>query len=469
MNSMHGFRPFWLEQALRDEQAQPAPPLAGPVHADVCIVGGGYTGLWTALQIKRQAPTKEVVLLESDICGAGASGRNGGCVLSWATKFMTLCRMFGLDEAARLVRASEQAIDGIGAFVREHQIDCDFRREGVLYTATADAQVGSADAVIAELAAHDLNSYITLPVDEARRKSGTRRTLAGVFSPRGATVQPARLVRGLRRVAIEMGVRIHEHSPVVAVEPSVKPRVRTTRGSVEADKLVLALNAWLPQLFKEFKRTIVVVSSDMVVSEPRPELLAQTGLAEGLAVLDSRTFVYYYHSTSDGRIMLGKGGNTFAYGARMLPVFDQPSPYEASLANALGELFPPFAGLPVAASWNGPSDRATTGLPFFGRLRDHHSIFYGLGYSGNGVGPSYMGGQILSSLALGKDDAWTMSGIVRGPRGHFPPEPFRYVGSLLVRGAIRRKERAQDAGRVPAALDSALARLADAAGKADHG
>ena len=466
---MHGFRPFWLEQALRGEHAPPAPTLAGPVHADVCIVGGGYTGLWTALQIKRQAPAKEVVLLEADICGAGASGRNGGCVLSWATKFMTLCRLFGLDEAVRLVRASEQAIEDIGAFVREHRIDCDFRREGVLYTATADAQVGSADTVIGELAAHDLNSYITLPVDEARRKSGTRRTLAGVFSPRGATVQPARLVRGLRRVAIEMGVRIYEHSPVVAVEQSLKPRVRTARGSVEADKLVLALNAWLPQLFNEFKRTIVVVSSDMVVSEPRPDLLEQTGLTQGLAVLDSRTFVYYYHSTSDGRIMLGKGGNTFAYGARMLPVFDQPSPYAASLASALGDFFPPFAALPVAASWNGPSDRATTGLPFFGRLRGHHSIFYGLGYSGNGVGPSYMGGQILSSLALGKDDAWTMSGIVHGPRGHFPPEPFRYVGSLLVRGAIRRKERAQDAGRMPAALDSALARLADAAGKADHG
>ena len=207
----------------------------------------------------------------------------------------------------------------------------------------------------------------------------------------------------------------------------------------------------------------------MVVTESRPDLLAQTGLAAGRAVLDSRTFVYYYHSTADGRIMLGKGGNTFAYGARMLPVFDQPSPYRDSLAQALGEFFPPYAALPVAASWNGPSDRSTSGLPFFGRLRGHHSIFYGLGYSGNGVGPTYMGGQILSSLALGQDNAWTMSGIVRGPRGHFPPEPFRYAGSLLVSGAIRRKERVEDAGREPSRLDRALARLADAAGKADHG
>lgn len=466
---MSGFRPFWLEQALARESAPPAPQLAGPVHADICIVGGGYTGLWTALQIKRQAPAKEVVLLESDICGAGASGRNGGCVLSWATKFMTLCRLFGLDEAVRLVRASEQAIEEIGNFVRDHRIDCDFRHDGVLYTATADAQVGNADAVIAELASHGLNSYMTLPVDDARRRSGTARTLAGVFSPRGATVQPALLVRGMRRVAMEMGVRIHEHSPVLSVDAGPRPRVRTQRGSVEADKLVLALNAWMPQLFPEFERTIVVVSSDMVVTEPRPDLLAKTELADGLAVLDSRTFVYYYHSTADGRIMLGKGGNTFAYGARMLPVFDQPSPYRESMAQALGNFFPPFAAQPIAASWNGPSDRAATGLPFFGRLRDHHSIFYGLGYSGNGVGPTFMGGQILSSLALGQDNAWTMSGLVRGPRGHFPPEPFRYAGSLLVRGAIRRKERAEDEGRPPARLDRLLARLADAAGKADHG
>jgi putative aminophosphonate oxidoreductase len=460
-------RPFWFARALADDPGV-LPPLVGQTSADVCIVGGGYTGLWTALQIKQQAPQLDVVMLEADTCGAGASGRNGGCMLSWATKFLTLQRLFGESEAVRLVRASEDAIGQIEAFTRKHAIDCDLRRDGVLFTATNAAQLGNTDDAIAALERHGLNTYMTLPKEEAARLAGSHQHLGGVFSPQGATLQPGKLVRGLRRVALEMGVRIHEQSAMTALEESDPPRVRTAAGEVRAGKVVLALNAWMASAFPQFKRSIVVVSSDMVITEPRPERLAQTGLSSGVAVLDSRTFVYYYHSTSDGRIMLGKGGNTFAYDARMLPIFDRPSPYLRPLTEALTRFFPGFADVPVAASWNGASDRSTTGLPFFGRLNRHPAVFYGFGYSGNGVAPSFLGGQILSSLALGLDNAWTRSGLTHGPRGRFPPEPFRYVGSLLVRNAIRRKELAEDRGRSPWFLDRALSRLADAAGKADH-
>ncbi len=462
-------RPFWLAQALAAEQHCPVTLLQGEVSADVCIVGGGFTGLWTALQIKQQSPATSVVVLEADLCGAGASGRNGGCVLSWATKYMTLQKLFGEAEAKRLVLASEHAIDHIGSFVRKHQIECDFRQDGVLYTAMAAAHVGSTDSVIAALEARGLNSYETLKTEQVASLSGSASNIAGVFSPRGASVQPGKLVRGMRRVALEMGVKIYEQSPMIRLDPAARPVVHGQSGKVSAKKIVVALNAWMPAQFSEFSRAIVVVSSDMVVTQARPDLLAQTGLNNGVAVMDSRTFVYYYHSTSDGRIMLGKGGNTFAFGARMLPVFDQPSPYRVQLGEALGKFFPSFAGLNIEASWNGPSDRATTGLPFFGNLRGHPSIFYGLGYSGNGVAPSYMGGQILSSLALEQDNAWTRSGLVKGPRGYFPPEPLRYFGSLLVRGAIRRKERAEMLDRKPSRFDVSLSHLADAAGKADHG
>lgn len=462
-------RPFWLAQALATESEQRAAPLMGHATADVCIVGAGFTGLWTAIQLKLQAPGTDVLVLEADICGAGASGRNGGCVLSWATKYMTLHKLFGESEASRLVKASEQAIDLIGAFVREHRIDCDFRHDGVLYTAMAQAHVGSTDAVIAALTSQGLNSYIPLSAQDVVQRSGSSSNIAGVFSPRGASVQPGKLVRGMRRVALEMGVRIHEHSPMQRMDLATMPIVHTDQGRVQAKKVVIALNAWMPEQFPEFSRSIVVVSSDMVVTQAQPELIVRTGLTSGLAVLDSRTFVYYYHSTSDGRIMLGKGGNTFAYGARMLSVFDQPSPYRVALGEALSRFFPQFAELPLEASWNGPSDRATTGVPFFGNLRGHASVFYGLGYSGNGVGPSYMGGQILSSLVLEQDNVWTRSGLAKGPRGYFPPEPIRYLGSLVVRGAIRRKEHAEMLGRTPSRIDLALSHLADAAGKADHG
>ncbi|KNX77645.1 FAD-dependent oxidoreductase [Pseudomonas sp. 250J] len=462
-------RPFWLQQALDQEDEALCPPLAGDVRCDVCIVGGGYTGLWTALMIKEQAPQLEVLLLEADICGAGASGRNGGCALSWSAKYFTLERLFGVAEAVRLVRESERSIGAIGEFCVANGIRCDYRMDGTLYTATNQAQLGGTDAVIAALEQQGINSFQRLALEQVQRLAGSERHLEGWYSPAAATVQPGRLVRGLRRVALQRGVRIHEGTAMTGLEHGAPVQVRTRAGTVRADRVVLGLNAWMARAFPQFERSVAIVSSDMVITEPCPELLRRIGLDSGVSVLDSRIFVHYYHNTSDGRLMLGKGGNTFAYGGRMLPVFDQPSPYQPLLRESLGEFFPALAEVPLAASWNGPSDRSVTGLPFFGRLDGQGNVFYGFGYSGSGVGPCHMGGQILSSLALGQDNAWTRSPLVKGPLGQFPPEPVRYLGSLLVRNAIRRKERAEDRGVRPRRLDVRLAKFAAAAGKADKG
>ncbi|MFK0087932.1 FAD-dependent oxidoreductase [Pseudomonas sp. NPDC090755] len=460
-------RPFWLQQVLDQEVAHPCPPLAADSRCDVCIVGGGYTGLWTALMLKAQNPGLDVLLIEADICGAGASGRNGGCALSWSAKYFTLERLFGLQEAVRLVKASEQSIHAIGDFCRAHGIDADYRLDGTLYTATNRAQMGATDGVIAALERQRINSFRRLPVEQVQRLAGSSKHLEGWFSPAAATVQPGKLVRGLRRVALEKGVRIHEGTAMTGLQHGPQAVVQTPGGNIRADRVVLGLNAWMARAFPQFERSVAIVSSDMIITEPRPELMRQIGLTNGISVLDSRIFVHYYHNTSDGRLMLGKGGNTFAYGGRMLPVFDQPSPYAALLRRSLGEFFPAFAQVPVAATWNGPSDRSVTGLPFFGRLGEQGNVFYGLGYSGSGVGPCHMGGQILSSLALGLDNEWTRSPLVNGPLGYFPPEPIRYLGSLMVRNAIRRKEKAEDHGHRPRRLDVRLARFAAAAGKAD--
>lgn len=460
-------RPFWLAQALAGEDCEAAPPLEGEHRAGLAIVGGGFTGLWTAIRAKQQRPGLDVLLLEADVCGAGASGRNGGCALTWSTKFFTLRRLFGEAEALRLVRASEQAILDIEAFCAEHRIDCEWRRHGTLFTATSTAQLGVSDAVMAALESHGASSWQRLPLAELQRRAGSAAHLEGWFSPLAATVQPGKLVRGLRRVALQLGVRIHEHSPLEAIEDGARPTLRTARGRVVADRAVIAINAWMASRFREFARSIAIVSSDMVITEPAPQALAASGLDGGISVLDSRIFVHYYRSTPDGRLMLGKGGNSFAWGGRMRPLFDQPTPYRAQLAGALRGFIPELSATPIAASWNGASDRSVTGLPFFGRLRGRADIFYGFGYSGNGVGPSRMGGELLASLALGLDNAWTRSPLVRGPRGQFPPEPIRYLGSLLVRNAIRRKEAAEDRGRRPLLLDVGLSRFAAAAGKAD--
>lgn len=460
-------RPFWLAEALRKAPWNEGVPLAGSIDADLCIVGAGFTGLWTALQVKQARPDWRVVIVERDIVGAGASGRNGGCLLTLATKYLSLRRLFGAAEAARIVQASERAVGAIAGFCARHSINAELRLDGTLYTASNAAQLDAMHPVLAELEQLGLSSWHELPLDAVQRLAGSTRHVQGFFSPLAGTVQPALLVRGLARVARNMGVEIYPHSAMLELREEARPLVRTLNGEVRAGQVVLALNAWMPQLFRQFARSVMLVSSDMLITQPCPEQLAQLGLEHGCAVLDSRTFVNYYRTTLDGRLMLGKGGNSFAFANRMPAAFDRPSPWLELLREQFVEFFPSLAQVPVAATWTGASDRTVTGLPFFGRLNGHPAIHYGFGYSGNGVGPSYLGGEILRSLVLGEDNEWTRSPLVRGPLGYFPPEPVRYLGAHLVRDAIRRQERAEDCGRPVRWFDRRLARLAEAAGKAD--
>ena len=461
------FRPYMFDQALQREGNPLPQPLEQDLGTDICIVGGGYTGLWTAIELKQRHPEIQIVLIDKDLCGYGASGSNGGCLLTLSTKLPTMRRFFGESEALRLVKASEQAVYDIQAFCREHEIDADLRLDGALYMASNRAQIGSMEPVIEALQREGINSWDRLSLDEARRFGGTQDMHEGFFSPIAGSVQPGLLVRGMARVARKLGVQIFEGTPMIKLEESSPARVKTPRGSVTAGKVVLAMNAWMARQFPQFARTIAVVSSDILVTEPCADRLDKIGLTHGATVCDSRTFVHYYHRTSDGRLMFGKGGNTFAYGARMLPSFFEASRYEQQLRDAIQRFFPGLADIPVAASWNGGSDRSVSGFPFFGRLNSQPYIVYGFGYSGNGVAQSYLGGKILASLVLGVDDPWSRAGFVGGPRGYFPPEPVRWLGSIAVRNAIRRKEKAEDEGRKPAWLDCQLAQFARAAVKTD--
>lgn len=437
-------RSLWLEEALRG--AEDAPSLEGEEHADICIVGGGYTGLWTAIRLKEHDPALDVVLVESDVCGCGASGRNGGFVLSWWAKFGSLKKVCGSEEAVRLAVASSEAVDAIGAFCSEHGIDAHFRRDGWLWAATSQAQLGAWDETLEAITAHGHEPFVRLDAAETARRAGTDTHLGGVFEPRAATVQPALLARGLRRVALERGVRLFERSPMRRLDRSQPPRVVTANGCVRADKVVLALNAWAAGL-PELRRALVVIASDIVATAPAHKRLAEIGWASGIAISDSRMLVNYYRTTLDGRVVFGKGGGKLAFGGRIGTSFDGPSPRADAVAASLRSLYPSLGDVAVAQSWMGPIDRTEVGLPFFSRLGGRDDILYGVGYSGNGVGPAFLGGRILASLALGLSNEWSQAGLARPPVGLFPPEPVRYLGGLLVRWAVERKEAAEDAGR----------------------
>ncbi|MCA2486828.1 MULTISPECIES: FAD-dependent oxidoreductase, partial [Vibrio] len=174
-------------------------------------------------------------------------------------------------------------------------------------------------------------------------------------------------------------------------------------------------------------------SSDMVITKPLGESLRKTGWQAGTSVLDSRIFVHYYRDTPDGRLMLGKGGNQFSFNNQVDVMFNKPTRYQNLLRKAFDKLFPSLKEAEFEYSWTGGSDRSTSGFPFFGKLNEQRNVFYGFGYSGNGVAQTRMGGKILSSMVLGLDNEWTRSGLAKGPLGHFPPEPFRWIGAMTVR------------------------------------
>ena len=457
---MQPHRSLWLREALAPGPGNdPAGSLAGATSADVCIIGGGFTGLWTALRLAELDPSLDIVILEADVCGGGASGRNGGFVMSWWSKFGSLTKACGVEEAARMAQASADGISEIGEFCAVHGIDAQYHHRGWLWTATSPAQVGAWDDTLAKLEQAGLEPFERLEAAQVGRRSGSGTHLAGVFEPTAAVVHPGYLVRGLRRVAIERGVRIFEHSPMTRIERSAgRPQVRTAHGQVTAERVVLALNAWAARL-PEYRPFLVVVASDVVATRPIPERIAALGWEPGLAVSDSRRLVNYYRTTDDGRVVFGKGGGTLAFNGRVGPVFNRPSPREAEVAANMHRAYPSLTDVGVDQSWRGPIDYAASGVPSFLAVGRASDTFCGAGYSGNGVGPSYIGGRILASLALGRDDEWATCGLTRPPGVRLPGEPLRSIGGQVVRRAIVRKERIQDSGGRPDPVTLALAGL----------
>lgn len=243
-------RSLWLQEALGEESEETSrcQRLSGTRKADVCILGGGYTGLWTSIFLKEREPSLEVVVVEADTCGGGASGRNGGFALSWWSKLSTLIEKCGEDDGLWLAEESANAVEHLGRFSAENGIDCDFRHQGWLWVASSEVQVDTWATTVEACASRGIDVFKPLLTEEAQRRGGSPRYLGGVFDPTAARVQPARLARGLRRVARERGVQLYERSVVTAVDGNVPMRVRTAGGVVEADVVVSALNAWTPGL-----------------------------------------------------------------------------------------------------------------------------------------------------------------------------------------------------------------------------
>ena len=455
-------RSFWLDEVLqREGEDNRTEPLTGDRRVDVCIVGGGYTGLWTALRLKELEPGLDVAIVEADICGGGASGRNSGFVMNWAHKAPILFKLCGAQEGLRLLRESEAAVKSIGDFCAHHGLDAGFRLDGWIWTASNQAQIGGLSSIVNELDRLGIHPFEQLSPEEVARRTGSNRNVAGIFEPGVATVNPAVLVRGLRRIALENGVRIYEDTPMRSLDRARPSRVHTPGGTITADSVVLALETWAAEL-PEFRRAFMVVSADGIMTEAVPHLLAEAGVTNGVAISDSRLFLNVFRTTVDGRLHYATSTGVVPFAGRVGRRFDGQTPIQDELETELRRFYPSLSAARIVSGWRGSVTRTRMGLPFFGRLPGHPNIVFAHGYSGSGVGPSHMAGRVLASLVLGRKDEWSETPFSHGPLSAFPPEPIRYFGSWLVRGAVARKERAEDQGRKPNRLDATLSRLAPA-------
>jgi glycine/D-amino acid oxidase-like deaminating enzyme len=451
-------RSWWLRDALADDPSPASPPLRGDLTADVVILGGGYTGMWTALHLTELDPGVDVVILEQDICGGGPSGRNGGFVNSFWGELHYLVEKFGDAAAIALCEAGEESVRAIGAFADDHKIDAWYRGDGEYVVAASEHQVGGwADGVIAADRLGVSEHFQVLSKDEMRSKISSPVFHGALYRKVGATVQPARLTRGMRRVLLERGVRIYEDSPVTRFGVGDPAVAETASGSVRAGSAVIALNAWAHH-WKQFRRTVVVRGSYIVLTAPAPEELERIGWTDGSGLADMRSAIHYVRTTPDGRIAFGLGGMQPNLARSIGPRFAYDEHAIRIAIDDLHRMFPGFAEVPVEAAWGGPIDVAGHHLPTFGTLGSGN-VHYGHGYTGNGVGPSHLGGKIIANRILGKTDPVLDLPLVDLEPLKFPPEPIRSPGALVANTAIRRKDEAEDGGDEPNPLIDFVARL----------
>jgi len=439
-------------------RGEPAPALTSDTTADVVVVGGGYTGLWTAWHLTRMSPGIDVVVLEQDQCGFGPSGRNGGFLNGFHDYTGPMLELFGREGARAVVDAGDAAVAGLEAWMAQHEVDAWYRPDGYIAVASSARQVGAWRPALD--AARDLgveDRYQPLDRDELRARVSSPVFHDGLTVRDGGTVHPARLARGLRRVCLEAGVRIYEHTPAEPVTDGVSPRVVTPGGTVRAGQVVLGANAWMAA-WPGFRNRIVARATYMAITEPAPELLEQINWTDGAGVFDLRRALRYLRTTPDGRIALGVGGERGSFTGRFGRLFDWDEHGTERAAQAIRHFFPEFAEVPIEARWGGPIDFSPTHLPFVGTLPGGRA-HYALGYTGNGVGPCYLIGQILAAKALGQVTPLTELPLVDGEEPRWPPQPFRGVGAAVVNAAVVRHDNALDAGERPGRLTSTLATL----------
>ena len=413
--------PFWLDDPSKPE---PAPPLTTQIQTDLAIIGGGYTGLWTALQAKQANPSRDIVLLEAGEVAIGASGRNGGFCAASLTHGFSNGKSRWEKELATLIKLGEQNLDGIEATIKQFNIDCDFIRSGEMHIATEEYQVDMLREEAEDASRYGMKSTF-LTRDQVQARVHSASYLAAIFEPSVAMLNPARLAWGLKKACLQLGVRFFEGTPVTALEERRESLVlKTPHGQVEARQVALATNAF-PPLLKHLRLYVVPVYDYVLMTEPltksQRDSIGWHG-REGLAD-DSNQF-HYYRTTEDGRILFGGYDAVYYRNNGVAPQLENRPASFGLLAEHFFQTFPTLMGLRFTHAWGGVIDTCSRYTAFWGKAY-RGKLVYAMGYTGLGVGASRFSAQVMLDLLDGKKTERTELQMVKSKPFPFPPEPFR--------------------------------------------
>lgn len=440
----------------------PRPPWAGTGYADVVIIGGGFTGLWTALQLQEHAPELTIVVLEAHAIAAGASGRNGGFAMTLLDfDLHRFAASWGDAAAAHAHRAVARSVREIVATVEATGIDAEVAHTGLLRVATNPGQLRRIERDHATAERLGIEGSTLLDAHATRAELDSPSYLGGRTEPDCALVNPAKLAVGLADLAERRGVRIHEGTPVVDLAARPGGVVATTpRGQVHADTAVLATNAWTHR-FPATRGWSAPLSTYIVVTEPLTEQQwAAIGWRSGQGVEDARNYVHYFRPTPDGRILWGGTDAVYRYGGPISPRRDRHEPIRRRLEAELMATFPQLGRVRFTHHWGGPIAVTSRFVPRIGSL-DGGRVHYAFGYSGHGVAPTHTAGRILRDRILGRVTEDTEVCFVDTPQPRFPPEPLTWIGAESTRRLLQRQDRRMDRGADGGEVDPLLLRVLD--------
>jgi glycine/D-amino acid oxidase-like deaminating enzyme len=423
-------RSFWL----RAPQA-PTPALTEHISADLCIVGAGFTGLWAALYAAEQG--RDVVVLEAETAGFGASGRNGGFAVASLTHGLENGLARFADEMPALERLALENFDGIQRDLVRYGVDCDFEPTGELLALTDDHQLGWLEEE-AELLRRFGHEVTLLDRDAMRGEVHSPTYVGGVWDHTGAGIlDPGKLAAGLRDAALAAGVRVYEHTPVHHVTDDLT--VLTAQGRVRAGKVLLATSAY-PPLVNAIKHYVVPVYDYALVTEPID--MAQVGWENRQGIGDGGNQFHYYRPTADGRILFGGWDAVYRYKGPVSARHDDHEPTFAKLAQHFFHTFPQLEGTRFTHRWGGAIDTSSRFSVFFGTSHGGR-LAYATGYTGLGVAATRFGGRTAVDVLDGRDTEATRTRYVRTKPVPFPPEPLRYAVVQLTRNRLAAADRNQ--------------------------